>query len=999
MILAVALGGAVSYVTTPVAIAVAQRFAFYDTPEGYKAHGQPTPYLGGAAVTLAFGLALIAGAGDLTRTVPVLVAVSVLLVVGTIDDRRMLSPWTRIAVEAGLGVLLAASSLGWKLGGGWALDAAATAVWVVAIVNAFNLFDNMDGAASTMALVVACGACGLALVTGDLWIAAGSAALCGACLGFLPHNMASPAKIFLGDGGSMPLGFAVAAFVAAAAHSAEPSSLALLVGFLLVGVPLLDTCLVIVSRRRRGVPVMRGGRDHLTHRARLRMRSARRVALVLGGVQALLSALVIVASRESSSALVYIVLAFVVCAAAAIVALDDAMPLNEGDISVPGTAGAAGTGRPFGRIAPIGLAVLGLGAGISPLFSAYYDLGVWIPIGLALVVAAAALAIARPPRFSRPVLLSLAGIAGLGLFSLLSASWGNAVEQATVSGNLWLTYAALLLLVVVLLRDRRDAAVLLGAVGVGIAVVAASVLIRMLGSDPGTLFLGGRLNAPLGYINGEACVFAMGCWLALAMAERRQPVAAALGCAATVLFAGLTLLSQSRGAAIATFAAIVLVVALVPGIRRRLLALAVVAGAMFAAGPMIVRVYSDAHTGGLPVSVAHRAAGGMLLAATAAGVVWGLLVTLERTVSNRGGQSAVLMRQAATVAAIAVVLIPAGAAVVKLPAIERNLRSQWHAFVHLAEPGGASAPNSANTQTRLFSGAGNRYDYWRIAWRVFLAHPFVGVGAGNYRESYFRERRTTEAIQNPHSIELQTLAELGVVGAALLLMFVAGPVLGGRRLRASARRSTMARTLMVASTGAAVVWVVDTSGDWMHLLPGNAAIGLAAIAVLCGGGDAPEDHASPKAGPTSRTATLVGATAIAFVLAVAGASLLRAGLTRRYLDDARAELAANPAAAIKDAGRALRLDSANLDAYYVKAAGQARFDRAAAARATLLDAARQDPEDFVTWTLLGDLEVRRGNLQAARAYYSQARDLDPHDPAIAALANDPTVALAGQSGR
>ena len=146
-----------------------------------------------------------------------------------------------------------------------------------------------------------------------------------------------------------------------------------------------------------------------------------------------------------------------------------------------------------------------------------------------------------------------------------------------------------------------------------------------------------------------------------------------------------------------------------------------------------------------------------------------------------------------------------------------------------------------------------------------------------------------------------------------------------------------------------------------------------------------------------RIGALVGAALAAFVLAVSGASLLRAGLVRHYLDRARSELAGHPAKAITDANRALRLDGANLDAYEVKAAGEARFGQAAAARSTLLAAARTDPEDFVTWALLGDLEVRLHDFSVARAFYSRAHTLDPNDPTIAALAAHPASALAGTS--
>ncbi|MGH3610806.1 MAG: glycosyltransferase family 4 protein, partial [Pseudonocardiaceae bacterium] len=278
--LGLGLAAGLAFASTPIAIRAARRFALLDLPEGYKGHAKPTPYLGGAVVMLAFAAALVVAAGRADRTMPMLAAVAVLLVVGTIDDRRTVSPALRVAVEFALGSLLASLDLGWQLGAGELLDLGVTGVWVVAVVNAFNLFDNMDGAASMMALAACAGACALALVAGAPWVAAGSAAMCGACLGFLPHNLSRPAKIFLGDGGSMPLGLVVAMLTAGAAERAEPGFLGLLVGFLLVGIPALDTGLVIVSRLRRGVSVLTGGRDHLTHRTRRRMQTPQKVALV-----------------------------------------------------------------------------------------------------------------------------------------------------------------------------------------------------------------------------------------------------------------------------------------------------------------------------------------------------------------------------------------------------------------------------------------------------------------------------------------------------------------------------------------------------------------------------------------------------------------------------------------------------------------------------------------------------------------------------------------------
>jgi len=1029
-----ALAATLAYLTTPLAIRAARRLAFYDVPFGYKGHKTPTPYLGGAAVMAAFTVVLL-GVSISFRTVSLVGGVGVMFVLGTIDDRRNLSPLLRVVVEFALGALLSTLGRGWHLGAGVGLDAVVTGLWVVAVVNAFNLFDNMDGAASTMAIAATAGTSILALVTHNAWAAAGSAALCGACLGFLPHNLAKPARIFLGDGGSMPLGFAVAILTASAARTAEPSVLALLTGLLLVGVPALDTCLVVISRRRRGISILTGGQDHLTHRTRRRMRTARRVALVLGSAQVLVSALVIVATRSGSSAVVWVLLGFLICAATAIVGLEGSMdaalvvaPVGTGARVVPMTGTTAlpkaGPGRSLAapavpppssrpksptwatRGATLALALLGLGAGLSPLFSAYFDTSVWVPIGLVVILAAGVSAIVRPPGASLPVVLSLTALAGLGLWSLLSTSWAQAAEQATVDGNRWLAYAAVLMLLIVLVRRRVHASVLLAAVGAGIVVVGVTVLVRMLGSNPISLFIGGRLNSPLGYINGEGCVFAMGCWLSLALAERREPVLAGLGAAATVMLASLTLLTQSRGAAIATFVAVIVALVVVPGVRRRVIALATIgAGVAAAAGPTL-RVYTAGQSGAGFGSAAHSAVIAILVFSALAGVVWAAITTIALAAERRGERSAVLIGRVATVLTALVLLAPVVAAVVRAPALERTARSQWHAFVHLSASSGSSA-----VQTRLFSGAGNRYDYWRVARHVFTGHPLIGVGAGNFTATYYAQRHTQESIQNPHSIELQTLSELGIVGAGLLVLLVAGGMSGVRRLRAEARRSRAQRTTMVAATGIAVVWMVDTSGDWMHLLPGVTAIALAALAVLCRSPRAGDSAESDPSEISSRAAdpgpnrsgglpvrTLGLAACAAFALVVGGASLLRSGLAEHYLNSAQSELSATPAVAIADANSSLRLDGANLDAYYVKAAGQARFGRAAAAHATLLAAARADSRDYVTLTLLGDLEVRRGNFGAARGYYSRAHTLDPNDPGLASLAADPAGAQTAAPG-
>jgi UDP-GlcNAc:undecaprenyl-phosphate GlcNAc-1-phosphate transferase len=278
----------------PVAIRLARRTGFLDVPAGYKGHSRATPYLGGLAVVAAVAVTVfVFGVWD-SRYAALLIWGLVLFVVGTVDDRRNLNPLTRLVIE-----VVAAGAL-WHYGLGWAIfdndlaNIALTVVWVVGLVNAFNLMDNMDGAASTVAGISAVGAAFAAVLGGDIALAVIVVAVAGACLGFLPANLAKPSKIFLGDGGSMPLGFIVAGAVMVAPTSNSLGLAGMMGAALIVGLPILDTTLVVISRRRAGRPLLTGGRDHLTHRLRTILGgSPRLVALALAAVQATLCLLAV----------------------------------------------------------------------------------------------------------------------------------------------------------------------------------------------------------------------------------------------------------------------------------------------------------------------------------------------------------------------------------------------------------------------------------------------------------------------------------------------------------------------------------------------------------------------------------------------------------------------------------------------------------------------------------------------------------------------------------
>jgi UDP-GlcNAc:undecaprenyl-phosphate GlcNAc-1-phosphate transferase len=298
------IGAAVTVAATPLAIRIAQRTDFLDRPRQYRKHGAPTPFLGGAAVIAAFVLATLAIGGG--RAYVLLVCTTVMWAIGTIDDRVAVAPGWRVAAEAAAATALYAGGHGWRASGVPAVDCALTILWTVALVNAFNLMDNLDGACASVACASALGIGALAAIHGGAIHAGMAFALAGACAGFLRFNLARPARIFLGDGGSMPIGFLLAALGMIASRSIHQGGGDLLVVGLTAGVVLLDTTLVSVSRARRGVSLLTGGRDHLSHRLLGRLRTPRRVGAAMAGAQAGLGALAVLADRAGLTASVAI---------------------------------------------------------------------------------------------------------------------------------------------------------------------------------------------------------------------------------------------------------------------------------------------------------------------------------------------------------------------------------------------------------------------------------------------------------------------------------------------------------------------------------------------------------------------------------------------------------------------------------------------------------------------------------------------------------------------
>jgi UDP-GlcNAc:undecaprenyl-phosphate GlcNAc-1-phosphate transferase len=288
----------VALVATPVARRVALNIGLVDLPGPGKSHSQPTAYLGGIALAAAVLAAILE---DPYRRVSAVIAVCivVLVVTGLFDDARPLPPALRLSVEVGCAVAAIAAGVELNAGMGY-IDLAVTLLLLIGIANAVNLLDNLDGLAAGVTAAGAAGVLAVTVMDHHDHIAVSAAALVGACLGFLIFN-ARRATIFMGDAGSLFLGFLLAVIVVEAAVLL-PHPARVLFPVLILALPVADTTTVVVARLRNGRSVVLGGKDHLSHRlARAGLGSGKAVALLIA-IEAFMAGLAIAVAREVMAA-------------------------------------------------------------------------------------------------------------------------------------------------------------------------------------------------------------------------------------------------------------------------------------------------------------------------------------------------------------------------------------------------------------------------------------------------------------------------------------------------------------------------------------------------------------------------------------------------------------------------------------------------------------------------------------------------------------------------
>lgn len=252
---------------TPVARRVAGRLGVVDQPSARKLHVTPIPLLGGAAIYLAVILA-VAMFGDrfyITQTIGILVGATLISFLGIWDDRFALRPLPKLLAQALVASIVIVSGVRVQLFANDAFDFAVTLVWLLFITNAVNYLDNMDGLCGGISAIAAGYFVLLAVQSGQYLVGALAAALLGATLGFLVYNF-NPASIFMGDGGSLFLGFILAVVGIKLRFPSNVPLVTWMVPLLVLAVPIMDTTLVSLSRLRRGISPLTPGKDHISHR-------------------------------------------------------------------------------------------------------------------------------------------------------------------------------------------------------------------------------------------------------------------------------------------------------------------------------------------------------------------------------------------------------------------------------------------------------------------------------------------------------------------------------------------------------------------------------------------------------------------------------------------------------------------------------------------------------------------------------------------------------------
>jgi hypothetical protein len=617
---------------------------------------------------------------------------------------------------------------------------------------------------------------------------------------------------------------------------------------------------------------------------------------------------------------------------------------------------------------------LGLeGGGYDPLVSEPVGIAVWWVLLAGILVGAL-------PRLlpGRLAWASIGLFAAFAAWTALSLGWtessGNtATELARVLGYLGAFALA------VFSRGPREAQRVIGAVAAAIVVVSLVGLLSRLHpgwfstatDTPGLLTERERLSYPIDYWNGLAGLIAIGLPLLLQVATcARSVLARGLAAAALPGMAMTIFLTLSRGGIAAAAISVAVFLLLTSDRLPKLLAL-LITGAGSAV--LIAATESrDAVQHGALNALARQQGNELLWIGLAVCLAVGLLqagLSSRAVGDRRPGWTRISRSSAVAATAAAAVVLVIAAVALGAPG---RVSNGWDEFKGGGGPGSGAG--------RLGSVAGqSRYQLWSAAVRENRTKPLTGTGAGSFEFWWARDGDTDESVRDTHSLYLQTLGELGIVGLALLAAFLLAILAGG--VRGLLVVSSRERPLLAAALAGFLAFCITAIFDWMWQLPALpvAMLLLASILVM-----RPADPAARTDAGGTRGLQLplrIGLPAVALVAIVAIAiPLASISLVRQSEADARA---GDLAGALQEARTAQNVqpDAAGprlQQALVLEAQGNLAGAAAAAHAAT-----ERESTNWRTWLVLSRLEAERGRAEAAVRDYQEARSLNPRSELFA----------------
>jgi hypothetical protein len=584
----------------------------------------------------------------------------------------------------------------------------------------------------------------------------------------------------------------------------------------------------------------------------------------------------------------------------------------------------------------------------------------WIALVALWVVAAIVLlgSVVRPTGLQ---LAFLGGLAGLGVWTLLSTAWSIDSVETVHEAQRMLAYVAVAAALLLAVRVRA-VPTLLGGILAGITVPSLYGLGTRLFPDRLGAFdpvAGYRLSEPLGYWNGLGIFAAMGVLLALGLAARaRTLVARGIAGALPVVLLPTVYFTFGRGPWIALAAAFLVAIAIDPR-RLQLLAATLVVGAPAAAGAVVASQYDALRREDAPLALAahdgHRLALVLaVLAALGAGAAIAFALGERRvTVSETLRRGFALGVVLVAVAGLAGVFVRYGGPITLVDRARDSFS-------------GPPPHTDSDIGVRLFSFAGSyRTDVWKSAWRDYRDHPLVGSGAGSYEQWWLEDRPFAHQVRDAHSLYLEVLAELGPLGLALLLVALGAPVAAAVLARG--------QPLTSAAFAAYAAFVLHAGVDWDWELPAVVVTGLVCGAVLLA--SARREERALELGPVARGAG-VAATLVLVVVAFAtltGNSAIAA--SDRAADDG------NWAKAADQARKAKRWAPWSSEPW--QRLGEARLGQGdfVDAESDFREAIDREPRDFELWL---DLARATEGVDRARAL-ARAHELNPYSPEVEEL--------------